>query len=119
MNEKNAIEFGRMSDGTPVEELTLTDGSMSCNILTYGGALRALTVPDRAGRPVDVALGLDTLEDYLAQDKYLGALVGRCANRIAGRSASCGPTTAPTTSMAVPPASIKKSGRSGPGAQIP
>ena len=84
MNEKNTTEFGRMSDGSPVEELTLTDGSMSCSILTYGGALRTLTVPDRAGQPVDVALGLDTLEDYLVQDKYLGALVGRCANRIGG-----------------------------------
>ena len=33
---------------------------------------------------MDVVLGLDTLEDYLAQDKYLGALIGRYANRIGG-----------------------------------
>ncbi|MCI8477946.1 MAG: galactose mutarotase [Oscillospiraceae bacterium] len=77
-------QFGTMPDGTPVEELTLTNGSLSCGILTYGGALRTLCVPDENGRPVDVVLGLDTLEDYRAQDKYLGALIGRYANRIGG-----------------------------------
>lgn len=78
--------FGYLKDGTPVEELTLRDGDISCAIITYGGALRALTVPDRAGAPVDVVLGLDTLQGYLEQNKYLGALVGRYANRIGGAS---------------------------------
>ena len=73
-----------MPDGTLVEELTLRDGACSCQIITYGGAVRTLTVPDRNGNPVDVALGFDTLEDYMAQDKYMGALVGRYANRIGG-----------------------------------
>lgn len=84
MNGENRRLFGHMPDGAPVEELILTDGAVSCSILTYGGALRALTVPDRAGKPVDVALGLDSLEDYRAQDKYLGALIGRYANRVGG-----------------------------------
>lgn len=78
--------FGHMPDGTAVEELTLRDGALSCSIITYGGAVRALTVPDRDGKPVDVALGFDTLEGYLEHDKYFGALVGRCANRIGGAS---------------------------------
>ena len=82
----NRTVFGNMKDGTPVEELTLRDGTVSCSIITYGGALRALTVPDRAGKPVDVVLGLDTLEGYLNQNKCFGALVGRYANRIAGAS---------------------------------
>lgn len=77
-----AVLFGHMPDGTPVEEFTLRNGLLSCRILTYGGAVRSLGVPDRTGRPVDVVLGFDTLEDYLAQDKYIGALVGRYANRI-------------------------------------
>ena len=77
-------QFGIMPDGTPVEELTLTNGRLSCGILTYGGALRTLQVPGRNGQMVDVVLGLDTLEDYRAQDKYLGALIGRYANRIGG-----------------------------------
>ena len=81
--------FGTMPDGTPVEELTLTDGALTCKILTYGGAVRSLTVPGREGL-VDVALGFDTLEDYRTQDKYLGALVGRYANRIGGSRFSLG-----------------------------
>jgi len=84
MNEENRTLFGYMPDGAAVEELTLSDGPMSCGILTYGGALRSLTVPDREGKPVDVALGFDTLEAYRSQDKYLGALIGRYANRIGG-----------------------------------
>lgn len=84
MNEQHRSLFGHMPDGTPVGEITLTDGPISCGIITYGGAMRFLTVPDREGRPVDVVLGFDTLEDYLAQDKYLGALIGRYANRIGG-----------------------------------
>lgn len=81
---QNRRIFGHMPGGTAVEELTLRDGALVCRIITYGGAVRSLTVPDRDGNPVDVALGFDTLEDYLAQDKYLGALVGRYANRIGG-----------------------------------
>ena len=76
--------FGTMPDGGAVEELTLKSGAMSCSVITYGGAVRTLTVPDRSGKGVDVALGFDTLEDYRRQDKFMGALVGRYANRIGG-----------------------------------
>ena len=76
--------FGRMPDGTAVELLTLRDGAHRCEIVTYGGAVRSLIVPDLDGAPVDVALGFDTLEDYTSQTKYIGALVGRYANRIGG-----------------------------------
>ena len=82
--EENRRNFGRMPDGTQVEELTLENGRLSCKVITYGGAVRSLVVPDRNGNPVDVALGFDTLKDYRAQDKYMGALVGRYANRIGG-----------------------------------
>lgn len=82
--EESRTAFGRMPDGTQVDELTLRDGDMTCRIITYGGAVRSLVVPGRDGRPVDVALGFDTLEAYMAQDKYMGALVGRYANRIGG-----------------------------------
>ena len=82
--EENRRLFGYMPDGTPVEELTLRNEGLTCRIITYGGAVRSLEVPDQAGNPVDVALGFDRLEDYRAQDKYMGALVGRYANRIGG-----------------------------------
>ena len=82
--------FGAMPGGTPVEEITLASGPVTCQIITYGGAIRTLTVPDRAGRPVDVVLGFDSLEDYRAQDKFIGALIGRYANRIGGSRFSLG-----------------------------
>lgn len=84
METQNRRPFGSMPDGTLVEELTLRDGACACSVLTYGGAVRTLTVPGRNGGQVDVVLGYDTLEDYRKQDKYLGALVGRYANRIGG-----------------------------------
>lgn len=90
MEADNIRPFGTMPDGTPVEEITLRSGQLSCSVLTYGGALRTLTVPDRAGEPVDVVLGFDRLEDYRAQDKYLGALIGRYANRIGDSRFSLG-----------------------------
>lgn len=78
------IKFGAMPDGKPVELITLEHGDLSCNIITYGGTLQSLKVPDKTGKPVDVLLGFDALADYMDQDKFLGALVGRYANRIGG-----------------------------------
>lgn len=75
-----------MPDGKAAEEVTLRAGELSCSILTYGGAVRTLRVPDQNGRPTDVVLGFDSLEDYIRQDKYIGALIGRYANRIGGAS---------------------------------
>lgn len=75
--------FGTTPAGERVEALTLKKGLLSCTILTLGAAVQSLMVPGRDGRPVDVALGYDTLKEYLTQDGYLGAVVGRCANRIA------------------------------------
>lgn len=46
--------------------------------------MRRLVVPGRDANPVDIALGFDTLEGYTSQDKYMGAIVGRYANRIGG-----------------------------------
>ncbi len=76
--------FGTMPDGRPVEEVTLRGPKISCSVITYGASLRTLLVPDRNGNPVDVLLGMDTLEGYRQQQKYLGAIVGRFANRIGG-----------------------------------
>ena len=75
MEERSRRPFGTMPDGTQVEEITLRSGGLTAGILTYGGAVRTLTVPGRSGAAVDVALGFDSLEDYRRQDKYLGALV--------------------------------------------
>jgi aldose 1-epimerase len=79
-----SIPFGVMPDGTNVEQYTLRAGALSCGVITFGGSLRFLQVPDRAGKSVDVLLGFDSLEAYRTHGKSLGALVGRYANRIGG-----------------------------------
>ncbi len=66
--------------------LTLRRGAMEAEIITYGAALRALRVPDKSGNSVDVALGYDDVRGYEDNGGYLGAVVGRYANRIAGAS---------------------------------
>ena len=82
-HESSIAPFGVTSQGEKVSLISLRDDRMSCGILTYGGAVAYLSVPERDGTPVDVALGFDTLETYENQDKYIGALIGRHANRIA------------------------------------
>lgn len=62
----------------------ITDGDTSVDIVPWGGSIRALRVPDRAGKPVDVCLGYDTPEEYRTMGGALGALVGPYANRISG-----------------------------------
>ena len=75
--------FGITASGEQAECLILDNGTLRCQILTFGATLQSLWVPDREGRPVDVVLGYDTLREYETRDGYLGATVGRCANRIA------------------------------------
>lgn len=54
-------------------------------ITNYGGFVVSVNVPDRKGEFADVVLGHDSLEDYLhTPEPYLGALIGRYGNRIAG-----------------------------------
>ena len=76
--------FGVTRSGEPVERYILDNGAVRAAILTYGGIIQSLFVPDKEGNPVDVVLGYDTLAEYEAGDKYLGALIGRHANRIGG-----------------------------------
>ncbi len=77
--------FGHLPDGTAVEMVTMRgDYGFEARIITYGAALQSLFAPDRAGRLADVILGRDDLAGYVAVRRFLGATVGRFANRIAG-----------------------------------
>lgn len=78
--------FGTTRDGQMVELLTLRCGAMEAEILTFGATVRALRVPDKNGAGVDVVLGYSSVAGYENNDGYLGALVGRYANRIANAS---------------------------------
>ncbi|HMA39039.1 MAG TPA: aldose epimerase family protein [Gemmatimonadales bacterium] len=76
--------FGTTPAGVPVEILTLTNaGGLELRAMTYGGIIVSLVVPDRHGHPANVVLGHDSLDAYLRDSRYLGAIVGRYANRIA------------------------------------
>ena len=86
---KNVELFGRI-DGQPVRRICLQNEALTCEILTLGATVRSLTVPDRAGRPVDVVLGYDRPEDYLRNTCYFGAAIGPMANRIGGAACSLG-----------------------------
>jgi aldose 1-epimerase len=76
--------FGTLPDGRKVEAVTLANGhGMRVRIISYGASIQSVVVPDRQGRPADVALGYPTLDKYLEWPAFLGATVGRVANRIA------------------------------------
>ena len=75
--------FGTLPDGQAVSAYTLTNAAgLSVTVLNYGGIIQSILVPTAAG-PVDVVLGYPRLEGYLTGGGYLGALVGRNANRLA------------------------------------
>lgn len=79
--EYNVAQF----DGAPIDRVTLVNASgMEVTCLSYGGIIERVRVPDRHGVLADVVLGFDRVEDYLTDQCYFGALIGRYANRIAG-----------------------------------
>jgi aldose 1-epimerase len=75
--------FGRTGDGQAVSRFTLRSaGGMRVEVLDYGAIVHALYLPDRHGRVADVVLGYDDLAGYEQDRAYLGAVIGRYANRI-------------------------------------
>ena len=77
------VPFGQTRSG-PVTRFTLTNAQgLQADILTYGGTMTRLLVPDRAGRFEDIVLGHRSLAEYCAGSTYFGALIGRVGNRIA------------------------------------
>lgn len=77
--------FGALPDGRAAALYTLTNPSGAQLCLTdYGARIVAVRVPDRTGNLADVALGFDSAANYIRQDNYIGATIGRVGNRIAG-----------------------------------
>jgi len=80
----NSSIFGRTPDGRDVTEYVITNTKgASISVLDLGAILRTIIVPDLNGKPGDVTLGYDTVEEYFNNTAYFGAVVGRFANRIA------------------------------------
>src|SRR5215471_7015463 len=79
--EKKA--FGTTPDGKTADVYTLTNkNGMQVTITNYGGAVVSVMVPDKSGKLGDVVLGYDTLEGYVTDKNFFGALIGRYGNRI-------------------------------------
>ncbi len=76
--------FGKTRAGEAVDLFTITNANgLEASITNFGGIVVSLKAPDRAGKSVDVVLGFDTLDGYLGDNPYFGAIVGRYGNRIA------------------------------------
>ena len=77
--------FGTGPDGEEVYLYTLKNrNGVEVSITNYGGTITSIMAPDRNGVFGDVALGYETLDEYVKNPRYFGALIGRFANRIAG-----------------------------------
>ncbi|GGS44129.1 aldose epimerase family protein [Streptomyces cinerochromogenes] len=74
--------FGTLADGTKVYRWSLANGGTRLKVLSYGGIVQTLEIPDRHGRHANVVAGFDNLADYAAKSPYFGALIGRYGNRI-------------------------------------
>jgi len=75
--------YATTRDGQGVDEYTLTNANgVEAKIITFGGIITSLRVPDRKGNYADVVLGFDNLADYETKSPYFGALIGRYGNRI-------------------------------------
>lgn len=76
--------FGALPCGAQVDAYTMTNAvGASVTILSYGGIIQSIRVPDGAGKMADVALGYPAIDGYVQNPGYLGALIGRVGNRIA------------------------------------
>src|SRR5580704_16523076 len=73
---KDAKFFGTAPDGAPVWLYTLKNkNGAEARIITYGGIIQSLEMPDKNRKPGDVVLGYDSLGGYLTNSPYFCALI--------------------------------------------
>jgi aldose 1-epimerase len=86
-NEAVTVEkssFGLTPKGDSIESYKLKNQKgMEVNIMTYGGIITSLKVPNKSGISEEVVIGFSNLEQYTKDNPYFGALIGRYGNRIA------------------------------------
>lgn len=77
--------FGITSDGKEVKLLIIENSNgVKAQVTTFGAALQSFYAPDKNGKLDDIVLSYDNVKGFEDDDKYFGATVGRCANRIQG-----------------------------------
>jgi aldose 1-epimerase len=77
-------EFGVTKHGATVHEYTITnDQGASVSVLSLGGIISKVMVPDTNGTIANVVAGFDTVAGYESCPDFLGAAIGRSAGRIA------------------------------------
>ncbi|GHU67400.1 aldose 1-epimerase [Clostridia bacterium] len=77
--------FGEMPDGRLVDQYTITNASgSSVSLVTLGGTITSINVPDRDGKLGDVVLGYNNLAAMRVAGGYMNAIIGRIGNRIGG-----------------------------------
>ena len=83
-DKRGGTKVGSAPDGSAVDVYVLKDEGIDAAIMTYGARLTSLRTPDRYGKMEDVVLNYSLLDSYLDdRSSFLGAIVGRYANRIA------------------------------------
>jgi len=77
--------FGKTTNGEIVNSFQLSNSTgLEMNVITYGGIITSLLVPSENGEKIDVVLGCNSLDEYINNTSYLGAIIGRYGNRIGG-----------------------------------
>lgn len=84
------IFFGALPSGEQASLYTLCCGKLTAAVTDYGATLVRLLAPDKGGSLADVVLGYDGVEGYARGTGFLGAVVGRNANRVKGAAFTMG-----------------------------
>lgn len=83
MTQVSHQQWGEVPGQGRVDLWLLQTSQVQVEILTLGATIKSLSSRGKDGQMADVVLGYDDLEGYLCDKRYLGATVGRVANRIA------------------------------------
>lgn len=84
MTHYTSTVLDRLSDGRTAHLIVLKNkNGCTVHLTNYGARLLEINIPDKKGNLDNIILKYETLADYEQDDAYLGATVGRFANRIA------------------------------------
>ncbi len=76
--------YGQLSSGESVDRIRLESSTLRVEVIAWGARIASIISADARGQPGEVVLGFDDVAGYEHDRDYLGACVGRFANRIAG-----------------------------------